>query len=96
MWLKIATTVSFITGLAMLALWPWVVGTRPVGKGDALKQYALRYGYYLLAVLFVFILTIVLSMILLRSQRKEFQAEAKENMRELIEGTLKDHERKES
>ncbi len=78
----------------MLTLWPVVVGTKPDAKGDALKQYALRYGYYLLAILFVFILTCVLSLILLRKQREQFKAEAKENLRELIESTLKDHERK--
>lgn len=95
MWLKIATTASFVTGLLMLALWPWIVGTKPEG-GDELKQYALRYGWYLLATLFVFVLTCALSLLLLRRQREEFRKEAKENLRELIEGTLKDHERKDS
>lgn len=92
--LKIATTASFITGLIMLTLWPVVVGTKPEGRGVELRHYALRYGYYLLALLFVFILTCVLALFLLRKQREEFRAEAKENLRELIEGTLKDHERK--
>ncbi|MBX3117800.1 MAG: hypothetical protein KF784_01960 [Fimbriimonadaceae bacterium] len=96
MWLKIATTISFVTGLLMLALWPWVVGAKPEGTGDELKRYALRYGYYLLAVLFVFVLTCALSLWLLRRQRAQFREEAKENLKELIEGTLKDHERKDA
>jgi hypothetical protein len=93
--LKILTTAFLIFGLALLLSWPWTVGKKPPAgspRGELLV-YARRIFYYTGGTIIVFSLTAVFAVLWARQTRRELSEEAKRNINELLEGTLKDHER---
>ncbi|MFN8219287.1 MAG: hypothetical protein U0S12_04035 [Fimbriimonadales bacterium] len=92
--LKVATTISFLVGMAMLVAWPWLVGSKPEGDRKAVLQYLLRASEYFIALLVVFFVTATLAWLTARRQREEYQEQSLENLKELIEGTLEDHGKK--
>lgn len=96
--LKIATTALLIFGLALLLLWPWVVGPRPPADAPKpeLAAFAVRLMIYMGATILTFAVTAALALLVARQARKQYREEALANLRELIEGTLKDHGSKKS
>lgn len=94
--LRIATATLFLFGLALLVAWPWVVGQRP-GLSEPLrerKEYVVRLGVYFLVSILTFFSAALCAYLLSRHARSELRKEAKENFKELIEGTLHDHQKK--
>jgi cbb3-type cytochrome oxidase subunit 3 len=94
--LKISVTALFLFGLLLMAAYPWLIGSPPNAKAPRPEQisFVVRFVVYVFTLFLTFISTIVLSWVLVRNTRKQFEAEARENLKELIEGTLKDHEQK--
>lgn len=94
--LKIATTAFLLFGLVLLATWPWVVGPRPPADAPKpeLAAFAVRLMIYMGATIVTFAVTAALALLVGRQARKQYRKEAIDNLRELIEGTLKDHGRK--
>lgn len=90
--LKVTTTAFLILGLLLLAGWPWIVGQQPP-KGDlqATREYAARFGIYIIMILLVWFTTALLAVIVARRARKELREEAMQNLQELLEESLKDH-----
>ena len=93
--LKTLTSVLMATGFLLLVGWPWIVGARPQGRAE-LRDYVIRAGVYFAVLLVISFSTVVCAWLVVRQQREEFRRQSRENLRELIEGTLKDHENKTS
>lgn len=94
--LKIATTISLICGIALLVAWPFVVGERPgdVATKKELARYGIRLLTYFGVTTFVFLMTALLAVLLVRQTRREFVEDVKENVDDLVQGTLSDHAKK--
>ncbi|MBV6491865.1 MAG: hypothetical protein KJZ62_06210 [Fimbriimonadaceae bacterium] len=94
--LKIATTTFFLTGMALLALWPWLVGPRPPegAPRPELAKYARRMSLYVVGTLTSLTLAAICALLIVRKVRLEFRDRSRENFEELIESTLRDHGRK--
>lgn len=94
--LKVVTTLLSVAGLLLLALWPWLVGTRPPESAPRVE--VARYGVKVLAYFgltcSVFITAAVSALILARRTRRQYLDATRENLQELIEGTLRDHDRR--
>jgi|CXWL01.1.fsa_nt_gi ribose/xylose/arabinose/galactoside ABC-type transport system permease subunit len=96
--LKIATTACMVTGLVLLAMWPFIMGAKPDAKAPnrAMQEYAAKAMAYFGLLLIVFFVTILLAWFVLRQTRREFEAQTSENLENLIEATLNDHAKKQS
>ncbi len=96
--LKIATSASMITGLVLLAMWPFIMGARPSSDAPkrAIQEYAARAMACFGVLLIVFFVTIVLAWFVLRQTRREFVLKTSENLENLIEATLEDHAKERS
>lgn len=93
MGLKIATTVSMLTGVVLLLLWNTMVGVKP---GDGAPKAELRaYGLRLITQFGLtagaFICAAIFAMLLARKTRLVFATELRSNVADLMEGTLRDH-----
>lgn len=95
MWLRLGVTLSFLAGAFLMAAWPMIVGAPPRDRSDreALADYASRSTTMFGILLAIFFITAVLAWLLVRRARAEFRETSRKNLQELIEGTLKDHER---
>jgi hypothetical protein len=97
--LKVLTTALFVFGILLLIGWPWILGGRPVGpkaSQQAEAAYALRLGLYFIVTLLTFFFAALCAFFLARREREAIREQAKQNVQELIEGTLRDHEIKKS
>jgi hypothetical protein len=84
-----------IFGLALMLLWPQIIGHPPTHPTLAAKvRFLERYTIYISTLLFTFFATIVCAWVLVRRARALILEDARENMRILMEGTLRDHEKK--
>jgi type VI protein secretion system component VasK len=93
--LKVVTTAFVILGVLMLLSYPWIVGPVPKGQGkEALAEYAMRFGIYIILSLLVWFTAAVLAVVTARRARQAYREEAMENFQSLMEETLKDHGRK--
>lgn len=94
--LKIAITVCLVIGVLMLLGWPFFVQPKPPSTASKreLAMWGLFALKYVAGVCFVFLLTAFLCALRIRQARDELSAEFRTNINELVEGTLKDHERK--
>jgi hypothetical protein len=94
MFLKVLTTALVVCGLAMVLAIPYVLGQRPEEGGRLeLAQYGTRVLTFFALTCFVWIGAAVCSILMVRRAKVEFLQDQGENIRSLIEGTLKDHDR---
>lgn len=93
--LKILTTSSLICGVLMLFSWPFLLGPRPPRGAPKLEiaRYAERYLVLFGLTAIVFVLTAFFAWLMIRQERLRFLDRTRENLGELVEGTLKDHAR---
>ena len=93
--LKIATTTGLLLGLCMLIGWPLIVGPKPAIGVDrkVLAQYGVKLLTYFGLTALVFVAVAFMAWLLVRQTRKMYVEDAKKNIRGLVEGSLKDHER---
>lgn len=91
--LKVITTAFLILGIVLMVGWPWVLGRRPdVDASRAIKaDYAVVLFYYFGATLGTWTTTFILAWIVARRTKAEVLKAEEENLRGLIEGTLRDH-----
>ena len=96
MFLKVLTTAFVVCGLALLFAMPALVGARPEG-GDKLElaQYGTRLLTFFLVTSTVWLGAAICAVVLARRTRREYLERQRENLTGLIEGALRDHERKE-
>lgn len=95
---KAITTALLVTGLLMLVLWPKFVGPTPATDAPrAAKRQYLRYAaFYVSGILVCIFGAAVGAVFVARQMRNEYREQAKENLNELLEGTLKDHGKSDS
>ncbi len=94
--LKVVTTGLLVFGLATLLLgYPYVLSKKPpMDAPDRAKaEFALMLGVLAMVLLLVAVTLVILALALLRRTRMEAVDEARENMRQFVEGTLRDHTR---
>lgn len=96
MFLKVLTTALVVCGLAMVFAVPYVLGSKPpTDDQHALAQYGVRVLTYFGITCFVWIGAAACAVALMRRVRTEYLEDKGHNIKDLIEGTLRDHERKE-
>ena len=100
MFLKVGTTASVATGIILVLLWPLLVGPKPTPDGTAmlaeLRDYAQRVVAYISVTMAVWLIAAGFAVFLARHMRRQYREEAMQNLQELIEGALADHEHKRS
>lgn len=86
MFLKVSTTLALIIGVVLIALWPWVQHLKPVGvEGySRLSFQAMLMGYGGM-VLFTFVLTASLAMLMIRNARDTYQVAVEANIKDLVD-----------
>lgn len=94
--LKFWTTALLVFGIAMLLAWPWLVGPRPPSTAARVElvNYGVRVAIYFAVTCIVFLTDAFLAWRLMRAAREEFAERRVENLRDLMEGALHDHERR--
>ncbi len=94
--IKIFTSVMMLVCLLLLVGWPVLLGERPGARATlaANKEYAVRFVSYLSFMVFALVLAGVGAIGVLRTTTAEYKAQQMENMRELIEASMADHEKK--
>jgi uncharacterized membrane protein (DUF485 family) len=93
--LRVVTTVLMIAGLVLVFSFPWLVGPRPESASARdLESYTVRFGVYVMSLLILFFTTMVMAFIAIRRAQAEFRETSLQNMQELVEGTLRDHQQK--
>jgi len=107
--LKATVTGLVVFGVLLLILWPWLLGNPPKRQfshvtgpkpaqierqfKDKQVKYLTRSAIYISALMVTFFSATVCAWLLVRQARNEYAKRTTENLRELIEGTLKDHEK---
>lgn len=94
--LKFWTTALLVFGLLLLMGSPILLMRRPVpgAPRDVRAVFAITMTTYVVVLLLVFFAVTYLSWRLIVKQREEYQAKHLENLKELVEGTLQDHQKK--
>ena len=95
--LKIAAIGSTAFSLLLLLSWPFFI-VPPHSLKTAPKPvqaaFVVRSGTYIMVVVVSWFVTLVLSWLIYRRTREQYQTQTVENLKELLEGTLQDHDRK--
>lgn len=94
--LKILTSALLLFGAALLVAWPWVLGPRPAsGAGrQAVAQWGAYALLYFLVTCLTFLSAAFCAALLMRANRLRYLEEMRENLKDLVEGSLNDHGRK--
>ncbi|MCX7800373.1 MAG: hypothetical protein N2109_08545 [Fimbriimonadales bacterium] len=89
------TTAVFAFGVLLALGWPWLVGPQPQREAPRRERarYAARFATYVSALIAVFGTSGILAILTVRQERARYRREARENLREFLEGTLRDHAR---
>jgi hypothetical protein len=91
--LKVVTSTLLLAGLLLLLAWPFVVSGRPPKEAPPkeLAQFGLKLLIYFLVTALTFLATAIAALFLARRAKDEYREQASENLKGLIEGTLRDH-----
>lgn len=90
---KLLTGASFVTGLAMMLLWPVAIGARPGEDAPRreLAEWGVRSLLYFGLTCVAFLLAALFAWLWMRDTRIRYLRESKRNLDDLIESTLQDH-----
>lgn len=92
---KILTTACVVTGLLLLVIWPFALKPPAPDSGrQALAEHGVRNLVYFGFVCFVWLGAASSAVWLAKAQLKEFKEEEAQNLKSLIEGSLRDHQKK--
>ena len=95
--LKIAAIAFTAFSILLSVSWPLFI-VPPPGLRTAAKHvqaaFAIRSGTYIMLLPVSWFVALVLSWLLYRRAREEYQTRTLENLKDLLEGTLQDHDRK--
>ena len=94
--LKTWTTATLVFGMFLLLAFPFLLLRRPDPEAPraARAQFAVVLTSYTVLLLVVFFVVIVLAWRVIGEQRGQYKRERIEKLKELGEGTLHDHQRK--
>lgn len=91
--LKVFTTGLLVFGVLLLFATPWLLGPRPGGTGRDAQEYVVKFGLLVIGLFTIFATTAILAVIVARRERQKFREEAMENLKDLVESSLRDHGR---
>lgn len=96
--LNVVTTSLLIFGVLLLLCWPLALGGRPSPEAPRaeLANWGARALTYFLLTSMSFLAAAFGAVLIMRRNRREFLIEAKRNVRDLIEGSLQDHDKPEA
>ncbi|MEZ0326407.1 MAG: hypothetical protein ACAH95_10915 [Fimbriimonas sp.] len=94
--LKVFTTIMMLLCVMFLIAWPVFLGDRPGPQAPKAvnKEYAYRFVTYVSLMVLALILAAIGAMGVLRRTAAEYRAQQMENMKDLIEATMADHQKK--
>lgn len=94
--LKFWTTANLIFGMVLLFGYPFVLTRRPSDDAprEVRAKFALLLTGYMSVLLVVFFILIVLAWRIIVHQREQYREATLNNLKDLVEGTLSDHQRK--
>ncbi len=96
MFVKVVTTALVLIGLAMIAGLLFILGERPAdGDKEELAKYGTRLLTYFGVTCLVWLSAAFSAVFVMRDVRRRLVDDQKENLKGMIEGTQRDHERKE-
>ena len=94
MLLRALTTFFILFGLILTFAFPWVIKARPqTGGRVALERYTVFFGTYLIITVLIFVAAAVCALLMVRQVRKNFQAQSRQNLEELVESALRQHQK---
>jgi len=94
MLLRTLTTFFLLFGLILTFAFPWVAKARPThGDRIALEHYTVLFGSYLMLVIFCFIAAAFCAVLMVRQVRESYREQAKQNLQELVESSLRQHQK---
>lgn len=95
--LRIFTTAMLAACALMLLFWQSLVGERPGSAAplEVNKAYAIKFAMTMGVLVLFLVLSGVGAILILRRTAREYREQQMHNMRELVEATLSDHQRKE-
>ena len=75
---------------------PFVMAKKPDADAEreTLSKFAIIFASYITVTSIVWFLAALFAVLLIRQTRRKFAEEQRDNLKDLIEGTLRDHERK--
>lgn len=92
---KLLTTSCVVTGLLLLVIWPFALKPPAADAGrQALAEHGVRNLAYFGLVCFVWLGAASSAVWLAKLQLKQFKEMESENLKSLIEGSLRDHQKK--
>lgn len=92
---KLLTTSCVVAGLLLLVIWPFALRPPAADAGrQALAQHGIRNLAYFGFVCFVWLGAASSAVWLAKLQLKQFKEQEAENLKSLIEGSLRDHQKK--
>jgi len=96
--LKFWTTANLIFGMLLLFGYPFLLTKRP--SDDASREVRARFALmltgYMSVLLVVFFVLIVLAWRIIVHQREQYREATLNNLKDLVEGTLNDHQSKQN
>jgi len=93
--LKTFVTACVIAGVVLLLASPWVLGSRPKSNDrQELSRYGVRLSVFVMLSSITWAAAGIGSLLIIRQTRREFAEGKQELLRELIEGSLRDHEKR--
>ncbi len=96
--LKVITTILFILGILGVAALPFLLARVPgPGAGQQVRvNYSIGVFVFFGVLSVIWVAVAALALLIIRRERMAFAEEKKDNLNQLIEGTLKDHGRQQS
>jgi hypothetical protein len=93
--LKVITTLMMVICFGMLVAWPLLLGERPGPAAPRIetKAFAVRFVSYISFMVLALLIAAASALGILRRTAAEYREQQMDNMRELIESTLKDTQR---
>ena len=93
--LKVFVTACVAVGVLMLLASPWLLGSRPRTEDRReLSRYGVRLSLFVMLSSVTWASAAIGSLLIIRRTRREFAEGKQELLRELIEGSLRDHEQR--
>lgn len=94
MLLRGLTTFFLLFGIILTFGFPWVVKARPHSGGKvALEHFTVLFGTYLMTIIFCFVAAAFCAVLMVRQVRENYRVQTRENLEELVESALRQHQK---
>ena len=93
--LRLLTTFFLLFGIILMMGFPWVLRARPPHDASKLElqHYSILFGTYLTIDMLAFIGSAICAILMVRQVRRAYSSKTRENLEELVESALRQHQR---